>query len=65
MLNFDAGGNTLATWVARPRAAQRTACSGSGGAEPFSTAIDRGLVEEEAVLCAVGDVLGMELAIRN
>ncbi|MCC7334354.1 MAG: Flp pilus assembly complex ATPase component TadA [Pirellulaceae bacterium] len=66
MLNFDAGEILLQRGLLDQEQLNELRAQALGGRELFSTAIDRGLVEEEAALRAVGDVLGMEFVdLRN
>lgn len=66
MLNFDAGEILLQRGLLDQEQLNELRAQALGGRELFSAAIDRGLVEEEAALRAVGDVLGMEFVdLRN
>lgn len=60
MLNFDAGEILMQRGLLDEEQLNELRAQSLGGRELFFAAIGRGLVEEEAALRAVGDVLGME-----
>ncbi|MEO8269230.1 MAG: ATPase, T2SS/T4P/T4SS family, partial [Aureliella sp.] len=66
MLNFDAGEILMQRGLLDQQQLNEMRAQSLGGRELFFAAIGRGLVEEEAALRAVGEVLGMEFVdLRN
>ena len=66
MLKFDAGEILMQRGLLNQEQLDELRAQSLGGRELFSAAIGRGLVEEEAALRAVGEVLGMEFVdLRN
>ncbi len=66
MLNFDAGEILMQRGLLDQEQLNELRAQSLGGRELFFAAIGRGLVDEEAALRAVGDVLGMQFVdLRN